>query len=92
MGECDRIGKCSFFKDEMGSMPATAELMKETYCRMNFESCARLMVVLAIGEKSLPPDLYPAERDRASILIQEQLVKQKRKGGLARGSGRPFQS
>jgi len=69
MAECERIQTCPFFNDKMKNMPATAELMKDKYCRGDFASCARYMVLKALGKEKVPSDLFPNETDRARRII-----------------------
>jgi hypothetical protein len=69
MAECESIEKCAFFHDKMAKVPASANLMKDNYCKKNFHNCARFMVSKHLGKGSVPSDLYPNETERANKLI-----------------------
>lgn len=69
MGDCAKIHICPFFRDQLTSMPRTAETLKWTYCHNDFAACARHMV--AMKGLPMPPDLFPNEVDRATKLIGE---------------------
>lgn len=66
MSACERVGKCPFFNDKMASKPATADMMKKSYCMADKEHCARYIV--ASSGKDCPPDLFPNMQDRAKQL------------------------
>ncbi len=72
MIECELLGSCIFFNDEMGDMPATAEMMKKRLCRSNKLECARYMVYQQLGRPKVPPDLYPNEVERAKLIISSK--------------------
>jgi hypothetical protein len=55
----------------MADRPATAEMMKKTYCRTNNAECARWMVASARGKEAVPPDLFPNQTDRARAIISQ---------------------
>ncbi len=57
--ECELLSTCIFFNDKMGHLPITASLMKEQYCRGDFERCARYQVYRALGRGTVPGDLLP---------------------------------
>jgi len=67
MADCEKIAKCVFFNDKMSHKPATAEVMKNNYCRGNKVQCARYQV--AVSGKPVPPDLYPSQTQRAGAII-----------------------
>jgi hypothetical protein len=69
MRECDALAKCIFFNDQMASRPGTAELMKNNFCRSNYETCARYMVLKALGREAVPKDLFPSEEEKAKALL-----------------------
>jgi len=72
MANCELIEKCVFFNDKMGNMPGTAEMYKRKYCREDNSSCARHMVVKAIGREKVPPDLFPNQVDVAKRLLSKK--------------------
>jgi hypothetical protein len=70
MPDCPSLPKCPFFNDHMASRPATAEMMKSTYCHGDNRDCARWMIATALGKPAVPLDLFPSQVDRARALIQ----------------------
>ncbi len=70
MADCDLIGGCIFFNDKMRNMPATAEILKNKYCRDNSSPCARYMVFKALGRERVPADLFPQQQDKAENIIK----------------------
>ncbi len=71
MAECECLPKCPFFHDRMENKPATAQLMKNTYCLGDSEGCARHQIFKAVGGSFVPGDLYPSQVERVSRIIQE---------------------
>lgn len=71
MANCELIEGCIFFNNKMANMPATAELVKQKYCRGEFASCARHMVFKALGRSRVPLDLFPQQADEAREIIKE---------------------
>ena len=69
MANCELLEKCIFFNDQMEDMPAVASLMKSRYCNDNYEDCARMMVVKAIGRENVPNDMFPNQVDYAQRII-----------------------
>ena len=69
MSDCEMIAKCIFFNDKMTHMPAMAAMMKKKYCQGDNSKCARYMVCKSKGREHVPPDLTPAQMDRATALI-----------------------
>lgn len=55
----------------MSSMPATAEILKDKYCRGDNSECARFMVFQKLGKDSVPADLFPGQVERVQKIIQE---------------------
>ncbi|HDP69953.1 MAG TPA: hypothetical protein ENN38_03970 [Actinobacteria bacterium] len=55
MSECPNLEKCPFFKNL--SLASTAEVLKNNYCRDNFENCARKKIKDS-GEP-VPENLWP---------------------------------
>lgn len=70
MSECNLIGGCIFFNDKMANRPATAELLKDKYCRDNFNDCARMIIVKALGREKVPADLFPNQATRVPEIIK----------------------
>jgi hypothetical protein len=69
MSDCPNIAKCIFFNDKMANRPATAEMMKKSYCKEKFTTCARYIVCVALGGPQVPADLYPNMVDRAKAQL-----------------------
>lgn len=72
MKECELTGTCIFFNDKMADMPSTAEIFKTLYCKNDFENCARMMVVKALGREHVPTDLFPNQSAKACDLIKKK--------------------
>lgn len=70
MADCELIQGCIFFNNKMQGMPATAELLKNRYCKGAFTTCARHMVFKAMGRPSVPPDLFPQQTEIAEEIIK----------------------
>ncbi len=69
MADCECLPKCPFFHDRMESKPATAQLMKTTYCLGDSTECARHMIFAAVGGSFVPGDLYPSQVERVPKII-----------------------
>lgn len=70
MAECELIQGCIFFNNKMQNMPATAELVKNKFCRGDFETCARYQVFKVLGRPRVPPDLYPQQSEKVQEIIK----------------------
>ncbi len=69
--DCQLLPTCAFFNDRMANMPSTADRFKQTFCRGDFGSCARFMIVKAIGREKVPADLFPNQQERAKAIIAQ---------------------
>jgi hypothetical protein len=69
MADCILLEKCLFFNDKMAGMPAASDLMKKRYCTKDNSTCARFMIVQAMGREHVPQDLFPNNTDRAKTII-----------------------
>ncbi len=69
MADCELLAGCLFFNDKMAHMPATAELMKNRYCRSDNSQCARFMVFQKLGRPKVPADLIPSNVVKARMII-----------------------
>jgi hypothetical protein len=69
MAVCKLMEGCLFFNDKMADMPATAEMLKDQFCRGDNSKCARHMVYNKLGTPRIPPDLYPYQVKQAQVLI-----------------------
>jgi len=69
MAECEVLSACPFFNDTMANMPGTAAAFKRKYCQGDNATCARYMVLKAIGKPKVPADLFPNQEDRARKII-----------------------
>jgi hypothetical protein len=74
MADCECLIGCAFFNDKMANMPATANIVKKTYCKGNSSNCARHMVFKALGKAKVPSDLYPNMTERVRELSQKVRV------------------
>src|SRR3546814_5956178 len=68
--DLDLLKGCIFFNDKMATMPSTAELMKNKYCRGDNSACARFKVFEKLGRESVPTSLFPND-DKELITILE---------------------
>lgn len=73
MADCPLLEKCPFFNDRMAGMPTMASLYKTRFCKGEFPTCARHMVVTGWDREHVPADLFPNQVERA----QEILAKKK---------------
>ncbi len=64
MPVCTYIGTCAMMRDEVGFSPEFARIMRETYCRAAFETCARYQLARMLGQDAVPEDLFPVEHAR----------------------------
>ena len=69
MADCELINGCIFFNDKMQNMPATAEMLKNKFCRDQSNQCARYMVFKTLGREQVPADLFPQQQDRAEEIL-----------------------
>lgn len=69
MSECDLSSGCIFFNDKMENRPATADILKSRYCKDDFNNCARMIVVKALGRAKVPSDLFPNQLARAQDIV-----------------------
>lgn len=69
MSECTLISGCIFFNDKMANRPATAEILKDKYCKGDFDECARMIIVKALGRAKVPADLFPNQTTRVQEII-----------------------
>lgn len=75
MTECECLTGCSFFNDKMAEVPATADMMKKRYCLGDNTNCARHMIKAALGTAKVPGDLYPAQVEKARIILQSSGIR-----------------
>jgi hypothetical protein len=69
MADCELIGGCIFFNNQMANMPGTVEMYKMTYCRGTHAECARYLVFKAVGRENVPKDLFPNQKERVQRII-----------------------
>jgi len=70
MPGCELLEKCIFFNDKMADMPSTAVIFKTIYCQGDFENCARMLIVKALGRGKVPTDLFPNQSAKAMEIIK----------------------
>ena len=71
MADCEFLATCPFFNDMMPDRPATAEVFKKQYCKGNSDTCARHIVLKAVGQEKVPSDLYPNQSERIEEIISD---------------------
>ena len=69
MADCKFLTKCPFFNDQLNNMPAASDMMKKIYWHWNFAKCARYRVVIVLGRKKVPSDLFPGDSRRADEIF-----------------------
>lgn len=69
MANCECLGTCPFFNDQMENMPGLSNMYKRSYCKGEFANCARYMVFKSLGKAAVPGDLFPNQQDRAREVI-----------------------
>ena len=69
MPDCDCLPGCPFFNDKMAHMPNMSEMMKNRFCKGNFDSCARHTVKETLGKENVPLDLFPHQIEKAQAII-----------------------
>jgi hypothetical protein len=69
MPDCKVLDKCIFFNDQMANMPAMADHYKKKYCQKDNGTCARWVVLQALGREKVPADLFPNQWDRAQQIV-----------------------
>jgi hypothetical protein len=69
MADCECLAGCIFFNDKMARKPATADIMKQRYCKGDSSVCARHMVLEKLGRPKVPVDLFPGDVERAMQII-----------------------
>lgn len=67
--DCECLENCPFFHDRMRNMPTMSQLLKQQFCRGDWESCARCMIVRELGREAVPADLFPDETERARKIL-----------------------
>lgn len=68
--DCECLTTCPFFNDRMKNMPALSNILKARYCRGDWASCARCMIVQELGRDAVPGDLFPDETERAKEILR----------------------
>ncbi len=69
MTTCDLLSSCNFINSKMATMPATAKLLKGSYCTRNPSECARHKAAHVVGTKMIPDDLAPSDDEIAEMLM-----------------------
>lgn len=69
MADCPNTRTCPFFNDQMAGKPATANLLKRSFCSSQYVDCARYIVCIALGGPKVPSDLYPNMKSRALTML-----------------------
>ena len=71
MADCECLPGCLFFNDIMDEMPATADMLKERYCKGDSSQCARYMVFKTLGKDKVPRTLFPHAVEKAEQIIAD---------------------
>ncbi len=69
MADCECLGSCPFFNDQMKDLDGVAALFKRRYCLGDNSDCARHMVLKQLGKPAVPANLYPNNVERARLII-----------------------
>lgn len=68
--DCECLPDCAFFNDRMKNMPSMSEVLKQEYCRHDWSTCARCLIVKELGREAVPADLFPDEMQRALEILR----------------------
>ena len=71
MAKCECLSGCPFFNDLMEKMPNMSKSIKDKYCLTDNSGCARYIVFKKLGKSSVPPTLFPHQRDRIDKLLKK---------------------
>lgn len=71
MADCECLPKCPFFNGKINPTDGLGAMYKRHYCLGDNSSCARLMVLRALGRDRVPPTLFPNQAEVAKKLIEE---------------------
>lgn len=71
MADCPNTPTCPFFNDQLADRPATANLLKRSFCHSAYQDCARYRVSKALGGPKVPADLFPNMASRAEAIIRQ---------------------
>ncbi|MBN2105191.1 hypothetical protein JW835_14225 [bacterium] len=69
--DCECLATCPFFNDQMADKPATSELLKNQFCKGNFEACARYIIFKSAGREHIPANLFPTQRDHVDQILKD---------------------
>lgn len=69
---CEKLGDCPFYNDKMDIESGLGRLYKRRYCEGGKTQCARYMVLMSLGGKSVPLDLFPNMQKRAEEIISQK--------------------
>jgi hypothetical protein len=75
MADCECLEGCPFINDKMAGKPATSEMYKKAYCHGSNVQCARFIVFSALGNGSVPSDLFPNQVEKAYDLINATVAR-----------------
>jgi hypothetical protein len=73
MAKCERLEECPFYNDRLDNMPSVADAMKRLYCGRSYKQCALYVVKMSLGRKHVPVDLFPNDKIRAKILLNNYI-------------------
>lgn len=75
MTPCELSDSCIFFNDKMPDMPDVADYLKDKYCRLHFEKCARFRIYKDFGRENVPTSLFPNEEELVDDIAKELKIK-----------------
>lgn len=66
--KCKKLDTCLFFQ-RLSEKESTAALFRDKYCHNPVNSCARMVLLTALGKEFVPENLYPNQHDRVEAII-----------------------
>ena len=71
---CEAVINCCFYKDKLENMPDNAKSLKEDFCKGDSANCARRIVARRLGDRRVPKDLFPDQREKAIKIISNKVM------------------
>jgi hypothetical protein len=71
MNRCEFTENCPVFNERLGALPGLVNILKQQYCLLLKNRCARYRIVQALGREYVPYDLLPNDAERADLIIAE---------------------
>jgi hypothetical protein len=70
MEECKLVDLCDIFDKGRYLKTEDEEMMRSQYCRADYTSCARYLILLALGIENCPKDLLPDQIARIEKILK----------------------